>query len=320
MTLPSPSPKAVGIDISKDFLDVAAHGDPSVQRFANDEQGHLALLAWLRSFPLRTIVLEASGGYELPLLVTLFAAGLPAARVNPRKIRDFARSLGYFEKNDALDAKVLAHFGDRMDPPATPLPPEECRLFDQKLTRRRQLIAMLVAERNRLQLVTDKLVRKDIQETISFLSKRLKDLDRDLDKQLKKCPEWDGRVELLDSVPGIARLSAMSIVNALPELGQLNRKQIAKMAGLAPLAQDSGKKKGKRRIFGGRAEVRPVLYMVVMTALRFNPPLRSLYQALLKAGKPKKVAMVALMRKLLTILNAMVRSHSPWSPALAAAH
>lgn len=321
MTLPPSSAPghAVGIDVSKDIVDVALFGEPSVRRFANAESGHTELIAWLKTLSLRSVTLEATGGYEHTLLVALLAAQLPVARLNPRRVRDFARSLGKLEKTDAIDAHVLAQFAHRMEPPATSLPPETCQLFDQRLARRRQLIGMLVAEKNRRQQATDKAVRKDIDETISFLSKRLKDLDGELDKQLKKCPEWDGRVELLDSVPGIARLSAMTLVSALPELGRIDRKQIAKLAGLAPLPHESGKKKGKRRIQGGRAEVRTILYMVVMTAIRHNPPLKRFYDALCAAGKEKKVAMVAVMRKLLTILNAMVRTGQPWSAQLAAA-
>jgi transposase len=317
---PSPTPRAVGIDVSKDWLDVAFVGVSSVKRFSNDETGHAALLTELNSSPVRSIVLEATGGYERPLLVALLAAKLPAARVNPRQVRDFARAAGKLEKTDQIDAAVLALFALRMEPPPTVLPDETTREFEQLLTRRRQVIEMLVAEKNRLKQATSKPVQRDIQEMIHILSKRLKTFDSDLTKMLKQAPDWDGRVALLDTVPGIARLSAVSLLSALPELGSLGRKPIAKLAGLAPLSCDSGYKRGQRHIYGGRSEVRSILYMAALVAKRCSPVLRDYHANLLAKKKPKKVALVALMRKLLSILNAMVRTGQPWTAQLAAGH
>lgn len=313
MTSPS-TPHFVGIDVSKDFLDVVAWPSrASCVRFANDSLGVESLRAWLAPLTIHRVVVEATGGYQRVVHAGLLAAGLPVAVVNPRQVRDFAKALGTLQKTDAIDALVLAEFARRMEPPPTAMPSEPAQLLDQLIARRRQVTEMLVAEKNRLKQAVHKRIRTDIQQTIHFLSKQLKDIDSDLDGALQDVPEWSGRVDLLDEIPGVGRTTARTLIVSVPELGRLSAKQIAKLVGLAPLNRDSGQFKGKRVIWGGRAEPRAVLYMATLTATRVNPVIREFYTRLKVAKKSHKVAMVACMHKLLTRMNAMVRTQTAWS-------
>jgi transposase len=305
----------VGVDVSKDFLDVVILPSTSAERFTNDEEGLRRLVDRLAGLPIQAIAMEATGGYQRLAHAALVAAGWSVAVVNPRQVRDFAKARGTLQKTDAIDALVLAEFARRMEPPPTPVASELAQEADQLVRRRRQVKEMLAAEKNRLQQATVARVRSDIQQTIHFLSKQLKDIDRDIDRTLKKMPEWKGRLEQLQEVPGIGRVTATTLATAVPELGTLNRKQIAKLVGVAPLNCDSGKNQGKRAIWGGRAEPRAVLYMATLTATRVNPVIRRFYTRLVASGKRPLVALVASMRKLLTIVNVMVKTQTRWSPA-----
>jgi transposase len=307
----------VGIDVSKDFLDVACSHERTVPRFANSDEGLEELCTYLRGFTVALVVMEATGGYQRLALATLIQAGFASVAVNPRQVRDFAKAAGKLEKTDRVDARVLVLFAERMRPAVRELPDEETCSFKELITRRRQVIEMLVAEKNRHGQAQSSRVRKDIKEHIDWLKKRLRDTDGELKAQLEGSEAWNAKVDLLDAVPGVGRVTVLSVLCSVPELGTLNRKQIAKLAGLAPLCKDSGQKKGKREIMGGRAEVRTALYMATLVATRHNDKIKAFYTRLVAAGKPKKVALVACMRKLLTILNAMLREHLslPQTPA-----
>lgn len=299
----------VGIDVSKDYLDVASSHESEVHRYANNDSGLEQLLQALTAHEVTLVVMEASGGYQRLALASLMSAGVAAVAVNPRQVRDFARAMGKLEKTDQIDARVLALFAERVRPTARPLVDETTRNFDEFLGRRKQIIEMLVAEKNRYAQAHYARVRKDIKEHIEFLKKRLRNTDDELKDAVEKNPAWNAKVELLEAVKGVGRVTVLTLLSALPELGTLNRKQIAKLAGLAPLSRDSGYHRGKRSIWGGRAEVRTALYMATIVATRHNDTIRAFYARLVAAGKPKKVALVASMRKLLTILNAMLRAH-----------
>jgi transposase len=259
------------------------------------------------------VILEATGGFELPLVGALLAAGLPVTVVNPRQVRDFARATGQLAKTDAIDARVLAHFGEAVRPELRPLPNEATRELAALVARRRQLIEMLTAEKNRLRLAA-RAVRRDIEQHIRWLERRLSDLDGNLAQQVRSSPNWRARDDLLQSVPGIGPVSSVTLLAQLPELGRLNRKEIAALVGVAPLNRDSGTLRGRRRVWGGRRHVRATLYMATLVATRCNPTIRSFYTRLLAAGKPKKLALTASMRKLLITLNAMLRNNVPWQP------
>lgn len=299
----------VGIDVSKDFLDVASSHEAGVARFENSDSGVARLLEHLKPFEVALVVMEATGGYQQLALASLVNAGLPAVAMNPRQIRDFARSLGKLEKTDQVDARVLALYAERVRPEARPLPDEATRQFDELLGRRRQILEMLTAERNRYGQARSSRVRKDIKEHIEWLKKRLRNTDDELREEVEQHPSWNAKLELLEAVPGVGRVTVLTLLGALPELGTLNRKQIAKLVGLAPLSNDSGRHRGRRSIWGGRADVRGVLYMATMVATKHNEVIKTFYKRLVTAGKPKKVALIASMRKLLTILNAMMRDH-----------
>jgi transposase len=299
----------IGIDVSKDFLDVAIGGSGQVQRLTNDEPGLKQLQDALRDHNVKLIVMEATGGFHRLALATLLQRGLPTVAINPRQARDFAKALGLLEKNDRIDAKALQLFAERVRPPVRALPDQETQAFDELLTRRRQIIEMLIAEKNRASHAQTARVRKNIQEHVDWLKKQLRDTDKELKELVESCPAWNAKVELLEAIKGIGTVTAATLLSAIPELGTLNRKQVAKLAGLAPLCCDSGRQTGKRKAWGGRADARTALYMPTITAVRHNPDLRSFYQRLVAAGKPKKVALVAAMRKLLTIINAVVREH-----------
>jgi transposase len=300
----------IGIDVAKEQLDLAVHQGQAWQ-VRNDEAGITELVHRLAQLGPTLVLLEATGGYELAATAALADAGIPVAVVNPRQIRDFARATGVLAKTDALDAKVLARFAATVQPEPRGLAEAEAEELRDHLARRRQVVGMLTAERNRLRQAT-RVVRPRIKAHIAFLAAELEQSNRDLDGLLHASPLWREREDLLRSVPGIGPVAC------LPELGQLSHKQIAALVGLAPLNRDRGGRRGQRLVWGGRAEVRSVLYMATLVATQRNPVIRSLYQRLLAAGKPKKKALVACMRKLLVILNAMVRHHTPWRQPLSA--
>lgn len=306
----------VGIDVAKATLDVAVR--PSGERWtcANDQAALPALVARLRALAPALVVLEATGGFELAAVAALAAAGLPVVVANPRQVRDFVRATGQLAKTDAIDAQVLALFAERVRPAPRPLPDEAAQALDAVLTRRRQLLEMLVAEKNRLGFARAP-VRKGIQQHIRWLEHQLGDVDAELSRLIEQSPVWRAKDNLLQSVPGIGPVVSRTLLGELPELGRLSRKEIAALVGVAPLARDSGTLRGKRLIWGGRAPVRATLYMGALVATRWNPVIRAFYQRLRAAGKPAKVALVACMRKLLTILNAMVRSNTTWNAQIA---
>ena len=304
------SPSFIGIDNAKGHMDVAVRPSGEVYKYAIEQLDELVAFA-VKTQP-TLVVMEATGGMEAPVAAALHAAGLGVAIVNPRQVRDFAKALGKLAKTDAIDAAVLAHFADAVRPEVRALPDEQSRELEALITRRRQLLDMLVAEGNRLSACRSASMRKNLQLHIDWLRKQVKDLDNDVAKCVRNSPLWREKDELLQSTPGIGRVVSAMMLVVLPELGQLNRKQIAAPVGGAPLNRDSGTLRGKRCIWGGRASVRAALYMATLVATRRNPVIQSFYRRLLAAGKAKKVALVACMRKLLTIVNAMVRSGRPW--------
>ncbi len=308
----------VGIDVSKDQLDVHIRPAFEALTFAYDEDGIADLVRRLVQLESMLIVLEGTGGIESRLVAVLAAHGLPVVIVNPRQVRDFARATGELAKTDRIDAAVLSLFAERIRPPVRALPDEAARDFQAILTRRRQLVDMLSAERHRL-VQARAAVRKQIQKHIQWLERQVADVDRDLEKSIAASPLWQARENLLRTAPGVGSVLSRTLIGQLPELGTLNRKQIAKLVGVAPLADDSGKRRGQRHIWGGRTEVRVVLYMATLVATRHNPVIRTHYQQLLARGKARKLALTACMRKMLVILNAMVRSDQPWSPQAAEA-
>ena len=309
----SGTPVWIGIDVAKAWLDVAGTAGETVRRFANDPDGIAALVAALRPQAPALIVLEATGGHETAVTAALAAAGLPVAVVNPRQVRDFARASGQLAKTDALDARILARFAQRMQPPARPLPEATSQDLAALLARRRQLVEMRTAETNRRPSLAPRL-RVRLDEHLTWLSQQIAELDRELDQTLRESPVWQAKEARLRTIPGIGPVVARTLLGELPELGTLDRQQVATLAGVAPLNQDSGQRTGARRIWGGRASVRAALYMAVVTAIRCNPVIRPFYQRLRAAGKPVKVAMVACMRKLLVFANAVLRDDVDWSP------
>lgn len=307
----------VGVDVSKKRLDVAIRPTGEILSFEHDEAGIKALTQRLVAEAPSLVVLEATGGLESPLATALALARVTVAVVNPRQVRDFARATGKLAKTDSIDAAVIAHFGEAVRPEPRELPDEDATLLSAIVARRRQLIEMVVMEQNRLATTPSKL-KEEVQDHIEYLKKRIKDSDKDLHKALKSTPVWREKDDLLRSVPGVGPVLSFSIIANLPELGQLGRKEISALVGVAPYNNESGQFKGRRSIRGGRAEVRVPLYMAAISAARFNPVFKAFYQRLLDAGKPKKVALVACMRKLLVTLNAMVRQNQAWRPSLQA--
>jgi len=308
----------VGIDVSKACLDGSCRPDGAPFQNPNDPAGIAAVVARLKALRPTLIVLEATGGLEIPLVVALAAAKLPVAVVNPRQVRNFAHSSNQWAKTDALDARVLAHFAEAIRPQVRDLPDEQARQLEALVTRRRQLLEMRTAEQNRLASAVGEAVRADLQTHITYLTRRIEDMDQELDQAIQASAIWRVQDDLLQSVPGIGKVVSRTLIAALPELGTLSGKQISALAGLAPRARDSGKSRGKRTIGGGRIEVRCALYMATLSAARFNPVLAAFYQRLRAAGKATKVARIAVARKLLTILNAMLRDQRPWTPTVAA--
>jgi transposase len=303
----------IGIDVAKAQLEFAGRPSGVTGAVPNADDGIDALVAQLQACAPTLIVLEATGGYEAAVVAALATAGLPVVVANPRQVRDFARATGQLAKTDAIDAQVLALFAERVRPTPRPLLDEAAQALDSLLTRRRQLVEMLVAERNRL-LIARPAVRRNLQQHIRFLERRLREADDDLHTAVKASPLWRVKDDLLQSVPGVGRVVSLTLLAELPELGRLSSKEIAALVGVAPLARDSGTLRGKRLVYGGRAPVRAALYMAALVASKCNPVIRAFYLRLRAAGKPAKVALTACMRKLLVILNAMARSGTPWNP------
>ena len=301
----------VGIDVAKAELDVAVCPTDERWKIPCDEAGVRQLVSRLKTQEPALVLLEASGGLELPLVATLAVEELPVVVVNPRQVRDFARATGRLAKTDTLDAAVLAHFGEAIRPPVRPLRDTETQLLHSLVARRHQLIAMLVAEKNRLNTTTTA-IRPGIESHIEWLERELNDLDTDLRQTILSSPVWREKDDLLRTVHGVGEQVSLTLLAFLPELGTLNRKQIAALVGVAPYNRDSGTMRGKRTVWGGRARVRASLYMGALTASRCNPVIRDFYQRLLAAGKPTKVALTACMRKLLVILNSILKHRSPW--------
>jgi len=314
---PSDADTFIGLDVSKQYLDLAVLPSEETWRTLNRPDELPALAGRLAALRPRRIVLEATGGLELPALIALAAEGLPVVAVNPRQVRNFARALGVLAKTDRLDSRVLAHFAQAVRPPLKPIPDQEALLLKELVSRRRQLVDMLVAEKNHRHSALPAL-HKTFDEHIRYLEEELKKLDREMKQRILESSAWREKERLLLTVPGVGPVIARTLIADLPELGLLSRKEIAALVGVAPLACDSGQFRGKRRIWGGRASVRQKLYMAALVGTRCNPIIRSFYQRLLAHGKPKKLALVACMRKLLTILNAMVRYQQPWQQPLPA--
>jgi transposase len=308
----------IGIDVAKRQLDVVERPSGGRWTATNDGVGIAGVVERLRqSGPAALIVVEATGGYEIPLVAALSTAGLPGVVVNPRQVRDFARALGKLAKTDVIDAAVLAHFGEAVRPEPRGLPDELTQELQGWLARRRQLLEMVLAEEQRL-AVAAQVIRPQIQRHIEWLRSQLRDVDGALQAAIRQSPVWREHENLLRTTPGVGPVLATTLLADLPELGRLNRRQIAALVGVAPLNWDSGQQRGTRHIWGGRAPVRTTLYMATLAAVRCNPVIRTFFERLEAAGKPRKVALVACMRKLLTILNAMMRQRVGWQPALSA--
>jgi transposase len=305
-----------GIDVAKAELVVAEAGQTATATYPNTTAGHDALVTLMSHHPVHLVVVEATGGYQRRLVTALGAAGLTVAVVNPRQVRDFARATGQLAKTDSIDAQVLATFGQKVQPEVRPLPTADQEVLREFLTRSQQLQQMLVAEQARLQQTYEQrggqALRKKIKRHIAFLERELHELDADLDDQLRGSPLWREQDDLLQSTPSIGSKTSRALIAILPELGQVSTAQITKLGGLAPFNHDSGTRRGKRHIGGGRSDVRAVLYMPTLTAIRCNSVIRTFYRRLVEAGKPKMVAIVACMRKLLITLNAMLRTKTRW--------
>lgn len=307
--------RVVGIDVSKAVLDVATLPSGEVLQFANDATGIEELGKKLKAEAVDLVVMEATGGYETAAATALVAIGLRVAVVNPRQIRDFAKATGRLAKSDRIDAQAIAAFGQAIEPEIVRLPDEDAREMEALLVRRRQLVAMRVQEINRLGLMQGAM-RKNIKAHIDWLEKQIDRLDIDLTAGLRKSPAWRAKDDLLRSFKGVGPTTSSTLLIELPELGELDRREIAALVGLAPFNRDSGLMRGRRSIYGGRSHVRTMLYMAATTAIRCNPVIQPFYEQLRSRGKPHKVAMVACMRKMLTILNAMLRQSTPWTPEI----
>lgn len=305
----------VGIDVSKATLDVAIGSDGEVVQVENSEVGVAELVKRLLEVRPRLVVLEATGGYESLVAGAIAGRGIEVAVVNPRQVRDFAKATGVLAKTDRIDARVLARFAEAVRPEPRPLPTEEMKELDEYLSRRRQLVDMLTMEKNRLAIAATGRLKKNLERHIAWLEEALRRANDDIDTAIRNSPAWREQEDLLRSVPGIGPVSARTMLAELPELGKLNRKKIAALVGVAPLNRDSGTLQGTRTCWGGRAQVRQVLYMAAISAIRCNPTIRRTYVALRDRGKKHKVAVVACMRKLLTTLTAMVRDQRRWNPS-----
>ena len=303
---------SVGIDVSKAQLDVEIRPSGEKQSFANDKVGNKALVKWLAKIAPTLIVLEATGGYERQVTRALVSTDLPAVVVNPRQVRDFAKATGQLAKTDSIDAGVLAHFAEVIRPELRPLPDAVTLELRALTSRRRHLLEMIAAEYNRLEM-TSKAVRKSINAHVGYLEQALERINQELDRAIEQSPIWKENEDLLRSAKGIGPVTSRTLLAELPELGTLDRKQIAALVGVAPFNRDSGSLKGRRSIWGGRAPVRGALYMATLVATRRNPVIRDFYNRLMAKGKLFKVALIACMRKLLTILNSMIKHKTRWS-------
>ena len=303
----------VGVDVAKSTLDVGVTDSGETWQFVNDDEGISQAVHHIASVKPAGIILEATGNLEMPLAAALQASRLPVAVINPRQVRDFARATGVLAKTDRIDARILALFGMQIKPEVRLLPDQKAREMSSLLARRRQLIEMLTAENNRL-LQADISIRPGIEIHIKWLKEAISAINDDLDQQIQSSSSWLEKDNLLKSVPGVGKVVSTTLLIELPELGTLNRRKIAALVGVAPLNRDSGTLRGKRTVWGGRAKLRAVLYMAALVGVRRNPVMATFYERLLKAGKVKKVALVACMRKLLTILNAMMRTMTVWNP------
>ncbi len=308
----------VGIDVSKATLNIHVLPSEEAWNTGNEADTIGELVARLRSLHATLIVLEATGGLERRLLASLLTAGLPAVAMNPRQVRDLAKGLGYLAKTDAIDARILALFAEKARPQVRPLPDAQTQELEALTVRRRQVVDMLTAEKNRLgSAPPSKRVVRGIRKTIACLERQLEDFDKDIDDAVRKSPAWRQKDEILQSVPGVGSVLSRTLLGQVPELGTLKRQKLATLIGVAPLNCDSGKYRGQRHCWGGRIEVRNVLYMATLSAIRYNPVIRAFFERI-SPRKLRKVAIVACMHKILTILNAMVRSNSRWSPVLPA--
>ena len=302
----------IGVDISKKQLDIANDSTSEVWSELNNDDGVSLTVKKLTSVKPCLVVMEATGGLETLLYSSLVSAGLPAVVVNPRQIRDFAKALGKLAKTDAIDARVLARFGALMRPEIRPIKDEETRELAALVTRRRQLLGMRTAEKTRLRQTSDKWTKKDIKSHIKVLDRHISKMEKEIANNVKNTPGWKEKDKIITSVPGAGpNLSSYLLAN-LPELGKLNRREIATLVGVAPLNRDSGKFRGTRMVWGGRAQVRAALYMSALSASKYNPSIKLFYKRLIEKGKKPKVALTACMRKLLTIINTMVKNNTTW--------
>lgn len=309
--------KFTGIDVSKSTLDVCIEPLGQTLHVAYDEAGVRQVVSRLKEVSPALIVIEATGGLEVRSATELASKGLPVAVINPRQARDFAKATGQLAKTDLVDAAVLAAFAKAIRPQARPLKDADTRALDDRVSRRRQLTGMRVQETLRLGAAASKPLQKSLSKHIAWLDKRITEIDRDLTKRLRESDAWRTKDNLLRAIPGIGAVTSLTLLAKCPELGTLNRREIAALIGVAPLANDSGKHRGKRFIWGGRAEVRAVLYMATVSAMRCNDTIKAFAERLKKAGKPPKVVIVACMRKLLTIMNSMLKNNTPWNPKIA---
>jgi transposase len=303
----------VGIDVSKSWVDVHVRPEGTAFRCATDSEGLAELVRRVHPLAPRLVVLEASGGYESIVAVSLAAAGLPVAIVNPRQTRKFAEALGQLAKTDAIDARVIAHFAEAVRPPPRAMPDDMMTQLQELLARRRQLVVMINAEKQRAARAESTITQRSYKATLKTLEAERGRIDRAIDKLVQTSPIWCAKLDLLTSVPGVGDIVARTLLAELPELGAIDRHQVAALAGVAPFSRDSGRKKGKRFVRAGRVQVRAPVYMAGLVAIRHNPPLKSFYRRLRDAGKPPRLALVAVMRKLLTILNAILRDNKPWA-------
>lgn len=305
-----------GIDVSKAHLDIDCYPGAAPQRYANDDTGRLAACTQLQTLAPALIVVEATGGLESPIVGLLASKGLAVAVINPRQARDFAKAIGVLAKTDQVDACMLARFAQAIKPPVRTLKPAETQALDATLTRRRQIVEMITAESNRQSSANAK-VAKQILQHISWLEKRLEESNHDLDNMIRNSPLWQHKAEIMQSIPGVGRVTATTFLADLPEIGTLSRREISALVGVCPYSRDSGSFRGRRTIWGGRARVRAALYMAAIVASRHNPLIKAFYERLIRAGKAKKVALVACMRKLLVIINTMLKNDTAWNPKTA---
>lgn len=304
----------VGVDVSKAVLDIALRPSGKTWQVPNTPEGVDDLVGQLKPLQPTLIVMEATSTYHLDCLVTLREAGLPSVAINPRQIRDFARATGQLAKTDRLDAQIIAHYAEALKPEVRPLPDALQRELSDWRVRRRQLVQMITAERNRLRIASA-VVKPSIQAHIDWLTHDLDELNQQLRQMIRENPEWHALDQLLQSVPGVGEAVSLTLIAELEELGQANRHEIAALVGVAPLNRDSGRQQGTREVWGGRADVRAALYMATLVAIRYNPVIKAFYERLIGAGKRTKVALIACMRKLLVILNTMVKNNKHWQPA-----